>query len=214
MPDPSPVTPERHPDPVPVVPSEPKPEAKPKPETRAEAKPEAEPGPKTKKEPAPAEKKVSKGKNLPPAKPEVQPKPPEQLPERVAESDSRPEQAPTMPPGSARGDGDESSSASTTGEESPVKGEPSGAPAVRQVVDGDLLKRVSPRYPMVSRRRGEEGEVVLLAEVSDGRVVDIRVERSSGHDRLDGAAVRAVKGWRFRKGLSGMFRIPVIFRLQ
>lgn len=51
-----------------------------------------------------------------------------------------------------------------------------------------------PEYPRASRRRGEEGTVVLMAEIDEsGRLSIIRVVQSSGHLRLDRAAVRAVE---------------------
>jgi periplasmic protein TonB len=55
------------------------------------------------------------------------------------------------------------------------------------------------RYPMDSRRRGEQGTVVLRVLVGrDGLPLDIAVERSSGHRSLDRAAREAVLRWRFR----------------
>jgi protein TonB len=58
-------------------------------------------------------------------------------------------------------------------------------------------KRSPPVYPMASRKRGEEGRVVLRVELdAHGRMGAIRVETSSGSPGLDTAAVTAVKTWR------------------
>lgn len=58
-------------------------------------------------------------------------------------------------------------------------------------------KRSPPEYPLVSRRMGEEGRVVLLVELDEqGRMSTARIETSSGFRRLDNAALAAVKIWR------------------
>jgi len=57
--------------------------------------------------------------------------------------------------------------------------------------------RRAPAYPMVSKRLGETGQVVLRVELDEeGRVAAVTVDKSSGHQRLDAAAVSAVKAWR------------------
>ncbi|MGE0383360.1 MAG: TonB family protein [Gammaproteobacteria bacterium] len=59
-----------------------------------------------------------------------------------------------------------------------------------------------PDYPPISRRLGEQGSVILalLVEI-DGHVAEARVDSSSGHARLDEAAVaHALKRWRFAPG--------------
>jgi len=55
-----------------------------------------------------------------------------------------------------------------------------------------------PDYPQASRVRGEQGRVTLLVQVDPlGEVLDLAVLGSSGHAALDGAAMRAVRRWRF-----------------
>ncbi len=56
-----------------------------------------------------------------------------------------------------------------------------------------------PEYPPTARRLGQEGTVVLLIYVqTDGRVADVKVQKSSGFDKLDEAALREAKrSWRF-----------------
>lgn len=58
-----------------------------------------------------------------------------------------------------------------------------------------------PAYPPLARLRGYQGVVVLLVEVlADGRVGEVRIKRSVGHDILDRAALEAVRTWRFEPG--------------
>jgi TonB family protein len=57
-----------------------------------------------------------------------------------------------------------------------------------------LLAKIQPEYPTLSRVRGEEGEVFLWIEIgSDGGVIQVQVEKSSGFPRLDQAALQAVR---------------------
>jgi protein TonB len=81
----------------------------------------------------------------------------------------------------------------------PVPATPTPAAAVQS---GDLGTRVlsapPPRYPTQSRRRREQGTVELLLTLgTDGSVEAISVSRSSGFERLDDAALSAVRRWRW-----------------
>ncbi|WP_246135601.1 energy transducer TonB, partial [Pararhodospirillum oryzae] len=73
----------------------------------------------------------------------------------------------------------------------------------------------TPAYPAASRRAGERG-VVLLALLIDpeGRVIDHRVERSSGFPRLDEAAVKALSQCRFEPGTVDGRREPTWAHLR
>ena len=65
-------------------------------------------------------------------------------------------------------------------------------------------RNAPPDYPAESRRRGEEGVVRLALRVGiDGRVETAEVSVSSGHARLDEAAVAAARRWRFRPATQG-----------
>jgi len=58
-------------------------------------------------------------------------------------------------------------------------------------------ERRAPAYPSVSRRMGETGLTVVRVELSEaGLVAKAQVEKSSGHTRLDDAALVAVKTWK------------------
>jgi protein TonB len=78
----------------------------------------------------------------------------------------------------------------------------SGAVATQSVLlPGDLSvscsERISPAYPKLSLRLGEQGRTLLLVEMDErGRVANVSVKTGSGFPRLDEAAVNAVRGWR------------------
>ncbi len=88
--------------------------------------------------------------------------------------------------------------------EEDVDMEPAPEDYVAEIDKGiDTPARVSgdhyPEYPAISRRRGEEGQVILDVEVlPSGRAGSVRVVSSSGHKRLDEAALRAVKEANFQ----------------
>ena len=57
--------------------------------------------------------------------------------------------------------------------------------------------RSPPEYPAFSKRLNEQGKVVLQVVLGeDGRVANAEVKTSSGFQRLDDAALNAVKTWR------------------
>jgi protein TonB len=85
---------------------------------------------------------------------------------------------------------------------------PSPAPPATTLEGGDLSSKVlyakPPTYPVDARRAHEQGTVKLLVLVgSDGTVSDIQVASSSGSQRLDRAALQAVKRWRWSPTMSG-----------
>lgn len=78
-----------------------------------------------------------------------------------------------------------------------------------------------PKYPAAARSRGWQGQVLLRVKVTaEGYSESVTVERSSGHDLLDEAAVTAVEKWRFipaRRGTTAVactVRVPIIFTLN
>lgn len=78
---------------------------------------------------------------------------------------------------------------------------------------------VRPVYPRESRRRGEEGTVLLEVEVRpDGRVGMIKILQSSGYPRLDQAAVEALRKAQYVQksgdGKGGRLILACIFRLE
>lgn len=83
------------------------------------------------------------------------------------------------------------------------------------------LANPRPRYPWIARQKGEQGRVVLRVTVdAEGRAVAVAVARSSGHGRLDRAAVETIGTWRFEparaggRAVAGSVDVPVSFRLS
>ena len=97
------------------------------------------------------------------------------------------------------------------------------APSVVQAGDlgAQMVSGKPPRYPIDSRRKREQGTVLLALIVgTDGGVESIGIARSSGFSRLDDAARDAVKHWRWRPILrdgqavrvKGVVEIPFVIR--
>lgn len=87
--------------------------------------------------------------------------------------------------------------------------------------DADYLQNPAPAYPPVSRRLGEQGQVMLRVLVdSNGLPEKIEVQLASGFERLDRAAIDTVAQWRFvpaRQGdtaIPGWVLIPIKFALK
>lgn len=85
----------------------------------------------------------------------------------------------------------------------------------------DYLSNPIPTYPSLSRRLKEEGLVLLTVDLTAlGTVQRLLVKKSSGFDRLDEAAERAVKGWRFKPSTIGgvavadTIEVPIRFALK
>jgi periplasmic protein TonB len=104
------------------------------------------------------------------------------------------------------------------------------APAKQEVVEEKeeppkfgvaYLNNPAPEYPKLAKRAGEEGRVLLKVLVSpEGRPDSVEVSKGSGFERLDTAALNAVKQWRFvpaRKGektISAYVMVPLAFTLN
>lgn len=87
--------------------------------------------------------------------------------------------------------------------------------------DAAYLRNPAPDYPRVSRRRGEEGRVLLRVHVlSSGLPDHVEIVQSSGHPRLDQAAHDTVWHWRFTPAQRGdiaidsWLQVPIEFRLE
>lgn len=107
---------------------------------------------------------------------------------------------------------------------------PKAPPVVEKVVEEKIepprfgvsyLNNPAPDYPATSRRLGEEGRVLMKVLVSaEGKAEDVQIETSSGSERLDDAAMQAVKRWRFipakknNQALSAYVIVPVKFSLD
>jgi periplasmic protein TonB len=85
----------------------------------------------------------------------------------------------------------------------------------------DYLNNPPPTYPPASKRMRETGSVLLHVWVTaDGRADRVELRQSSGFDRLDEAAMAAVRQWRFvpghRDGVAAAMwvNVPVSFELR
>ena len=82
------------------------------------------------------------------------------------------------------------------------------------------LDNPPPAYPVMARRLGEEGKVILRVFVTpEGTAGEVRVQSSSGSLLFDEAAIAAVSQWRFvpaRRGdtaIGASVQVPIVFRL-
>lgn len=133
--------------------------------------PAVAPTPRAQSTPAPAPLR-----ELPPSEtaPSLPPEPAAPAPDVVAEAAAAPAAAPASPDSSASG------------------------PVTPPRSDAAHLNNPKPVYPAVSRRLKETGVVVLDVYIlADGSVGELRVKKSSGHPRLDEAALAAVRRWKY-----------------
>jgi protein TonB len=87
--------------------------------------------------------------------------------------------------------------------------------------DMAYLRNPAPVYPSLSRRLKEHGRVMLRVLVSAaGEAQEVEVRDSSGSERLDRAAVEAVRRWKFVPAFRGSEAItayaivPILFALD
>lgn len=85
----------------------------------------------------------------------------------------------------------------------------------------DYLNNPRPPYPMVARRMGYNGKVILNVEVlAEGRAGQVLLHKSCGYEILDNAALQTVKTWKFspakRLGqpVTQWFLVPIKFSLE
>ncbi len=72
-----------------------------------------------------------------------------------------------------------------------------------------------PGYPYAARDLNETGSGVfaLTLDENTGKVTAIHVEQSTGHKRLDWAAIKAFMKWRFRPHTAKKVKIPITFAM-
>ena len=143
------------------------------------------------------------------------PKPPEPQrpePERPQPKPKPPETAPLAPKPIERQPAAPRANASTT---STTRGEPAATRSDADTTltgarfDADYLHNPAPAYPSYSRRMKERGSVFVLVQVSaEGSALQVTLHQSSGYDRLDEAALQAIKQWRFVPAKRGTTPVP------
>ncbi len=67
--------------------------------------------------------------------------------------------------------------------------------------DADYLQNAKATYPAMSKRLGEQGQVIHSILIgADGLPLSAKLVKSSGFDRLDAAAYKALMSWRYAPG--------------
>ncbi|ALG69278.2 energy transducer TonB [Beggiatoa leptomitoformis] len=94
-------------------------------------------------------------------------------------------------------------------------------PTSQPVFNAAYLNNPAPVYPLLSKRRGEQGKVRLRVNVNaEGRAEKLEVAISSGYEQLDQAALVTVKQWRFvpakrgTEAVSAWVIVPINFQLE
>lgn len=189
-PAPEPPAPVVEPEPEPVVEPEPEPEPEPVIEPEPEPEPVVEPEPEIVPPPVPEAPKLEP-KPEPKPKPKPTPKPkPEPKPQPKPQPKPPVEQPPATPPS-----GNPQGAAKPQG---PQQGPPPDQPRMIGRVDF-MGQRPMPVYPRASQLRREQGRVMVRVLINpQGGVDKASIQRSSGHDRLDQAALEAARKARFK----------------
>lgn len=94
-------------------------------------------------------------------------------------------------------------------------------PAVSSDREPQPIARLQPEYPPAAFRAGEEGTVVVRADIdAQGKPVSVTVATSSRSRDLDRAAVNAVRKWSFQparrdgQAVAATVEVPIDFRLE
>lgn len=98
---------------------------------------------------------------------------------------------------------------------------PAPAPVTPASANAGYLKNPAPEYPALAHRRGWEGTVLLRVHVlASGKPGEIQLQKSSGRQALDDAALAAVKRWSFvpaKQGevaQDGWVSVPIEFKIH
>ena len=82
------------------------------------------------------------------------------------------------------------------------------------------IQNPHPEYPMIARKKGWQGKLLLNVHVSkDGNVININVVKTSGFEILDKISVKTIRDWKFTpariggKNVEDSLNIPVSFKL-
>ena len=178
------------------APAQPAPKPEPaRPQTQPQTKPEPKPQPQAK-----------------PVSPQVQPAP--------VLSPTAPSDAAPIVPSAAPAPAPATPAVSPAGNQRPAANATAAA-VVLPSTSADYLNNPAPPYPRQSKRMGEEGTVLIRVWVTpEGRAEKTEIKTSSGHARLDEAALSTVPRWRFvpgqRNGLpeAMWFNVPIRFVLD
>lgn len=172
----------------------------------AQPPPEAAPRP----EPPPKVLKTPKAVIEPPAAPTVEPTREVAQPEDIIEM---PVNEPAPRPVRTQ--------LKTSTDVEPTRPRPPSPSVVPPRSNARQLNNSPPVYPRTALRLKQEGTVILKLLVrADGSVEQVTVKTSSGYARLDKAAVKAVKRWRYLPASQGgqaidfWYEQPVVFSMR
>ena len=215
--------------------SRPMPKAEPAPKlTKPPSPPSPEPAPEPKPKPTPksepelSRERVSEIKATPP------PPPQKQKPSRfISESQPVPYSRPELITGEEKQDvpaslpepGPQPRTILKTDEQKKAGSdgtvEKTPAPALIREAKPRYRNNPPPLYPILARKRGYQGTVVLDVFIDkNGRVADMKIFSSSGYSALDKAARATVEDWLFEPGMEGekkiemWVKIPIRFQLK
>jgi len=83
---------------------------------------------------------------------------------------------------------------------------------IPQNIQAQMLSYV--HYPRTARRRGWQGKAELQLYISAQHIDHIEVAQSTGYSLLDKAAIHGLVSMTMITLKDGMYRLPVVFRLQ
>ncbi len=154
-----------------------------------------------------------------PAPPQPKSRPvPQPLPQPVAALTTEPSAlAPVVPPSPPAPPAE-----SVVAAAAPAPPAPPAPPRVElPTSSADYLNNPRPPYPPLSKRLGEQGQVVVRVFIEvDGTASRAEVRQSSGFERLDQTALQTVLRWRYVPGKRAgvpeamWFNVPISFVLE
>ncbi|MBC6485576.1 energy transducer TonB [Aeromonas hydrophila] len=126
-----------------------------------------------------------------------------------------------QPPVSAPAPATAATAAQASGaSQSPAQKAGGGAGNSAPIARDARLNNPEPQYPYESRRRGEEGRVILNVRVTaEGTAASVEVDKSSGYRRLDMTARKTVSRWKFipakqnNVAVEASAKVTIIFKL-
>jgi protein TonB len=82
-------------------------------------------------------------------------------------------------------------------------------------VKHDAIYAPRPNYPLYARQYHQTGEGLFVCHIRpDGTVASVDVLRSTSHEMLDRAAIKALRQWRFRAGDWSTVNVPINFHMS
>lgn len=205
------VAPEPEPQPPPPKPVVEPPKPKPKPVVQPKPQP---PKPKPVLKPTPERVISDKTVTFKASEPEKPQATPPKVVEKVEEAEVKSSESPRETAQDSHASRAASASASSTTDSAPPK-------ITAPQFNAAYLNNPAPAYPASARRMGETGRVLLRVYVTAGGLAgEVQIQRSSGVEDLDDAALEAVRRWKFvpaKQGdtaIAAWVNVPINFTLN